>query len=387
MKIDTLMDKVTVILRNDSIRCSNKSVIDTGFVAFDNKSKETGINWGTFSTCVNGERKIIEPKVIEVDNNDFEITLISEPNYSSNGGKLSFVMCLAEKGDFKFYIGINSGLMVELIRNTTFVNGKCTEKLRFIRSNGQLGVLPNRLAEKAYEWKKKIIEAPKTSKWKPGVFYKSLKTAGAYIGEITQLFKVDINDKKEYVIELQDKPKKLVLDDLYKVKYGDSFSSCINFFKKQMERKDNEDYLTRAAYDLSRFLESSYCTLPRRTETDEKINMDIAPKEFIKQLCDISIDSLNTFYDEIFFPSKDNCIDCYRHSIYNLHSIAREGKIDKDTFKLTENERQLISNILKADEKLNELRKSEQRTYRYYSIDTMKISKESLNMLKTLLEK
>lgn len=81
-----------------------------------------------------------EPVEFEFANNCFALELLDCAGGSSQGGKLSFWNCLVTRDDKIFKIGINSDMLLDLLKSTTFVNGKCQGSLRFITKNGKVGM-------------------------------------------------------------------------------------------------------------------------------------------------------------------------------------------------------------------------------------------------------
>lgn len=123
----TKLPEEVVIVEND---CGKGYVVEKG-----NKSMmDSALNWA----CGYKNR---QHKEHEYTNKDFTIELQSSAWGSSQGGKLSFWMCLLTAPDGKSWsIGIDSEMLLELLKNSTFVNGKCQQKVMFIRQNSRLGV-------------------------------------------------------------------------------------------------------------------------------------------------------------------------------------------------------------------------------------------------------
>lgn len=123
----TKLPEEIVIVEND---CGKGYVVEKG-----NKSMmDSALNWA----CGYKNRQHKEHEYI---NKDFTIELQSSAWGSSQGGKLSFWMCLLTAPDGKSWsIGIDSEMLLELLKNSTFVNGKCQQKVMFIRQNSRLGV-------------------------------------------------------------------------------------------------------------------------------------------------------------------------------------------------------------------------------------------------------
>jgi hypothetical protein len=73
-------------------------------------------------------------------NQHFRLELLDCAGGSSQGGKLSFWNCIVSKEDQKFKIGINSEMLLELLKNATFVKGVCQDDLLFVTDNGKVGM-------------------------------------------------------------------------------------------------------------------------------------------------------------------------------------------------------------------------------------------------------
>ena len=152
----------------------------------------------------------VNPKIINTTNECFSFQVVSAAENSwSQGGKLSFWMCLIEKeGVEPFVVGINSDLLCDFILETVLTNGKSNNRVFFARNNGQLGILHKDMP--AYqellkdEQLKKNITKGKTSKWKTGYSYKTLTTDDVMLGVFSNILTsyseykqtYDVYDKK-----------------------------------------------------------------------------------------------------------------------------------------------------------------------------------------------
>ncbi|MGL5690507.1 MAG: hypothetical protein ACRDD8_06755, partial [Bacteroidales bacterium] len=74
---------------------------------------------------------------IEVDNDEFTLTILEGPENSSYAGKLSTSMCCVKQGDFTVNIGISTNALVDLMKYTTLVNGVFKEKIAFVLVGGR----------------------------------------------------------------------------------------------------------------------------------------------------------------------------------------------------------------------------------------------------------
>lgn len=177
-----------------------------GFVVVngDKRQEATALEWA-------GEN----PDIDVLDNKDFEIELVDAANNSSQSGKLSFWNCLITKGEKSYLIGINSQLLLDLMKHTTFVNGKCKSKVAFIRVNSQLGVftenmpISKELAEANKQ--KHELKANYVKKFEIGHVYESLQTRQVYLGELYSWVRVEKSGWRLKVIEVLRNPVKTKL--------------------------------------------------------------------------------------------------------------------------------------------------------------------------------
>lgn len=72
-----------------------------------------------------------EPIEFEFDNTGFNFELLDCAGGSSQGGKLSFWNCIVSKDDKRFKIGINSDMLLEILKEGSFEKGKCTTTICF----------------------------------------------------------------------------------------------------------------------------------------------------------------------------------------------------------------------------------------------------------------
>lgn len=130
------------------------------------------------------------PKTVTTENSGFYLSLISAADDSSNGGKLSFWMCLIEKKNIPtFAVGINAPILCDLLQHATLINGKISESLFFIQKNNQIGICnkdtdcyKEMLVEIRKKEEAKQVTVKKTTKWRPGYSYYSTCTNTTMIG-------------------------------------------------------------------------------------------------------------------------------------------------------------------------------------------------------------
>ena len=110
-------------------------------------------------------------KEYEFKNGEFTFSLCDPAHGSSQGGKLSFWNCLITIDGNSFLIGISSEILCELLKNSTFINGTCKEKVYLGRINGNVGAFTSSmdLFKKGQE-DEKIRNEKKTTTYVPGDF-------------------------------------------------------------------------------------------------------------------------------------------------------------------------------------------------------------------------
>lgn len=137
-----------------------------------------------------------EPVEFEFENNGFTLELLDCAGGSSQGGKLSFWNCLVKKDDKTFKIGINSDMLLDLLKNATFDKGVCQSKLIFITQNGKVGMT----AEGSETYKqcvadrelKNTLKASQVSKFEFGDILKTTTLEEVYLGTMTKYYHFDI---------------------------------------------------------------------------------------------------------------------------------------------------------------------------------------------------
>lgn len=178
-----LFDNVTIVSRPNNLSTYDFSnqcwiendvhapqayVVDTG-----NKDRmESAINWAKAPWA----NKSKEYHTDEFENDGFALTLFDDADGSSQGGKLSFWNCVLEKDGKRYVIGIASKILINLLKQSTFVNGVCQQKVFFARESGAVGVLHKDMKEyqealEDVQHKERFKKSKKTSKWIPGHKY------------------------------------------------------------------------------------------------------------------------------------------------------------------------------------------------------------------------
>lgn len=133
-----------------------------------------------------------DPVEFEFDNSGFELELLDCAGGSSQGGKLSFWNCIVTKDNTNFVIGINSDMLLELLKNATFINGKCQSPLLFITKSGKVGMT----VEGSETWRQCIkdrelkneLKSKAVSKFSFGDMISTATINEIYLGTLTQYY-------------------------------------------------------------------------------------------------------------------------------------------------------------------------------------------------------
>lgn len=158
--------------------------------ATDENQLNTGLSW---VGCGREE----EPEVKYFDNDGFTLEIGYCPENSSQGGKLSFWRCkITTKDNYSFYTSINSKLLELLLKECTFINGVCQDKVVFVRNKSQLGVVKlNGIQYQQAVADEYMRTHPKEKRndYKPGDVVETLRDKYVYIGSKYQYFCMDYN--------------------------------------------------------------------------------------------------------------------------------------------------------------------------------------------------
>lgn len=127
-----------------------------------------------------------EPVEFTFDNEGFTFELLENAHGSSQGGKLAFWNCLITKDDNVFKIGINSDLLLEVLKSGTFIKGKCQEPVRFASRSGKVGVVvegSKELEAAKLDMELKKVMKKKTTRYNIGDNICTLTQDDIYLGE------------------------------------------------------------------------------------------------------------------------------------------------------------------------------------------------------------
>ena len=188
-----IADRVIVVERpvNDGGQPNQGYVVDLG----NKKMLESAHSWGSWTRYDNSiedwkerEAKSVKVSAIdhEYDNGHFGLELLESASWSSQGGKLSFWDCLLTGPDgTKFVIGINSELLLHLLKACRFDKGRCAEELWLGRVRGnQVGAFCESMPEFAQAKKDEAARSrKKTVDYREGDIVETLTSKELYVGE------------------------------------------------------------------------------------------------------------------------------------------------------------------------------------------------------------
>ena len=221
----TLTDSVILVLKKDKYNqyCGHPQ----GYVVnpSDKKMLERAKSWGqTYERVGNDENgkakyETVEPEVVTLENKGFTLELMDSAHGSSQGGKLSFWNCLITHGDIKAVVGINANLLLCLLKQSDFHDGKCLNQLSFARNTGEVGLLHAGMKEykEALSDKqlKEKMKKGKTTKWQVGNHYKTATIDDIYLGKFYKPL-VGINFEYSSTYQIGKKLKELLGAEQYK---------------------------------------------------------------------------------------------------------------------------------------------------------------------------
>jgi hypothetical protein len=227
-----------------------------------------------------------KPVEFTFDNDGFTLELLDCAGGSSQGGKLSFWNCLVKKDGKTFKIGINSEMLLNLLKDADFNKGVCQSSLIFITQKGRVGLT----VEGSDTYKqciadrdlKKKFSTDTTSKYQFGDIIKTATLTEVYLGSVKQYYTFDIgrNADKYYYIRPNLRECTLIKHAKPTTQY--LFEGLYNENKKVSAFVEQYKSYT---YSYPDFRNSR----PKRI-VEGKINVDMTEEDFYKEL-------LNKVYD------------------------------------------------------------------------------------------
>lgn len=171
------------------------------------KSARTWATWTEYGPSIKTEsgrwerewEKQHEPIEYTFGNQHFKLELLDCAGGSSQGGKLSFWNCIVSKEDKRFKIGINSDMLLELLKNATFVKGVCQDDLLFVTDNGKVGMCAegseiHKNAIKDMELKA-AVKSKSVNKFSFGDIVETSTLKEIYLGTINQYYVFDPGER------------------------------------------------------------------------------------------------------------------------------------------------------------------------------------------------
>lgn len=355
----TLYDKIKLVIREG---CYYGYEYPQAYVVDANNKKqlEAAIRWAKGYSNHNYT-------IVETDNSEFTLKIIDCAHHSSQGGKLSFWNCLISKKEdnVKCIVGIDSTLLLKIIKSNTFEHGVCMSKLFFARCQGGVGMLSKNMCEYKEALNdmqsKTDINKKKTSKWQVGCNYKTLTIDSLYLGKITRLVRHRFadqrvwrgrNDYYSYEALFEEKPTQHIcmmtkeIDNSKITKMSQLTEKWKNDIKsntsKLLDKLEN-----KGAKNVS-FSELMWCVplfssdnmgdkLPARQQGDVHIEIDV---------------DLNKAYTEIIELMQDSVIMLYNKGVtgaeyYVDELLIRVGETKIE--KLSDRESKLLSMMEYSD--------------------------------------
>ena len=171
----------------------------------------------TAKSWANGWHKDRECFIHTYKNGEFDFELVEAADTSYSSGKLSFWNCNITAPDGKtFLIGISSDLLLCLLKQNTFVNGKLDKKVYLGREKVKVGAFTHNMEEftQAHEDENRrqtMKTAKKSNKYVPGDIVSTLTTKNAYLGEVHQFFQItwgwkDFFQGREKIYKIYEMP-------------------------------------------------------------------------------------------------------------------------------------------------------------------------------------
>lgn len=159
------------------------------------------------------KRKEIEGTIHNYENGQFKLKLYDSAGGSSQGGSLSFWNCTVIAPDDKTYIiGIDSELLLKLLKNTTVIKGEVQENVWLGREKNKTGIYTETMEDFAQAKLDEEIRntmKKKTSKYEVGDIVETITHKEAYLGEAYQYFELDTSHLWDVNLIFYKKPRKV----------------------------------------------------------------------------------------------------------------------------------------------------------------------------------
>lgn len=254
-----------------------------------------------------------EPVEFTFENNGFELELKDCAGGSSQGGKLSFWNCLVTKDNKTFMIGINSDMLLDLLKNASFDKGKCQSPLIFITQKGKVGmtVKDSETYQQCVKDRELMntLKKTQTSKFSFGDLVNTATINDVYLGTITKYYEFDPGERNASYRYMN---------------YFDIRECTITKLKKPVTYHLFESmYKTKALSEILEHYDSSMYsypdikkTCPKRTITG-KIEMDCSEEDFKQGILNKTYD-LKAFSEKLHESYTYSSCDKYKTLYYFL---------------------------------------------------------------------
>ncbi len=286
-----LIDNIMLVCR-DKDYYEDSDVLQAYLVDPSNKKQlESARNWATwteYGPSVKTEsgrwarewEKKHEPVEFTFDNKGFRLELLDCADGSSQGGKLSFWNCIVRRDDKQFKIGINSDMLLELLKNATFINGACQNELLFVTDNGRVGMCAegsqvHKDAIKDMELKA-LVKNNSVSKFEFGDILKTTMLKEVYLGTMTRYYTFNPGRNPYRSTNYYD------FRDCALIKLAKPIKCHVfDSISTQTKISNFTDYYGASRYAYPDFKKSC----PKRA-IDGKLELDITQEEFYKRVID-----------------------------------------------------------------------------------------------------
>lgn len=275
------LDSIKIVYSiKDSIEFNNRTIPKAFIVDSSNtKQLEKAIEWSRqYTTDINAK-----PVTIDTDNCNFEFSLAIPATKSyQTGGKLSFWMCIVKKdGVPECAVGVNTDILINTLLESTFIKGKCNEKVLFVRKAGQLGVITETMQEYKEMLKdtkiRKDVCKKKTKKWEVGYEYITLTQRDLLLGyfkkvmnvdKSKQTIRIDMNGESLPItcfsyddVSMEERLDRIIKFDIISYK-GPNFAKSFPARQKGEKIFDEAKIYDIVANELLSYVKNIYCKSP-----------------------------------------------------------------------------------------------------------------------------
>jgi hypothetical protein len=244
-------------------------------------------NWNDEGKFVREWELKHEPVEFTFENKDFTLELLDCAGGSSQGGKLSFWNCIVTKDGNRFKIGINSDMLLDLLKNAVFDKGLCKSPLVFITQKGKVGMTVvgsdaynNCIKDKEL---KDTVKAKATTKYNFGDKINTATLDEIYFGKLTKYYSFDLGEQSGWGYGRYFDARRCTLTRLKEpIEYHliDSDTYYVKYNKQKYEKlSEVAEHYNNYFYNAPILVEKK----PKRAVSGS-IELDITEEDFYKQL-------------------------------------------------------------------------------------------------------